>query len=139
MVLVLFLSQLLPLPSTVAGIDEDDVDDVGDMNDRGRRRLQVEDIDDWGRRRLQKRREAVSTIKSTPEYDNAQLSPSRPTTPIPSLRFSKREWERCVMDWRQALKDMPPAAAPAIAPPSTSSSSPSDCTTSIECSSDSDT
>ena len=82
--------------------------------------------------RLQKRRNAVARIKSTPEYTNAQHhDPSeRPTTPIPSLSFSKREWEKVAMEWRQALKDMPPAAA--------FSSSSSDCTTSIECSSVSD-
>ena len=111
MVLVLSLSGLVP--SAVNTNDEDD-------------------LDDEGRRRLQKRRKAVAEIKLTPEYTNAlQHDPSeRPTTPIPSLSFSKRGWEKVAMDWRQALKDMPPAAA--------FSSSSSDCTTSIECSSVSD-
>ena len=110
MVLVLFLSGLVP--SAVNTNDEDD-------------------LDDEGRRRLQKRRKAVAEIKLTPEYTNAlQHDPSeRPTTPIPSLSFSKRGWERVVMEWRQALKDMPPAAA---------FSSSSSCTTSTECSSVSD-
>ena len=87
--------------------------------------IDEDDTDEIGRRRMRKRRAAVAQIKLTPCYIATQQNdPSeRPTTPIPSLLFSKRQWERHIMDWRIALKW---AAV---------SSSSSDCTTSIECSS----
>ena len=54
------------------------------------------------RRREAKRRAAVEGVKASREY--AACS-ERPPTPDPSDRaLTKRQWERCMQDWRQALR-----------------------------------
>ena len=58
-------------------------------------------------RKLAKRVTAVGAVKRTPAYIIAATrGVERPKTPDPYMRMSKRTWERGVMQWRKALREI---------------------------------
>ena len=58
-------------------------------------------------RKLTKRVTAVGAVKRKPEYIvTVTRGAERPKSPNPYMRMSKRSWERGMMQWRQALREI---------------------------------
>ena len=58
----------------------------------------------WAKREMH-RAAGVAYVKSSADYRAVARAPvARPPTPDPTVRGSKREWERGMQDWRKALE-----------------------------------
>jgi len=58
--------------------------------------------------KLRKRHEAVESIKRSPAFILTNLYYKKDRVPIPdpnNLEMTKRQWEKSVMKWRNALRD----------------------------------
>jgi hypothetical protein len=62
-------------------------------------------MDEVWRRRQATRAAAVEAVKCTPKYNCCLADPYRPPSPDPIARIPKREWERRMAEWRQALRE----------------------------------
>ena len=63
----------------------------------------------WERRHA-KRAAAVAAVKHGGLYADTPAG-SRPPTPDPAVRSSKRTWERAMMEWRAGLRALARVAA----------------------------
>ena len=63
----------------------------------------------WAKREMH-RAAGVDHVKTTADYRavlaHGPSAAARPKTPDPTVRCSKRPWERSIQDWRKALEEL---------------------------------